>query len=235
MSACMRAVRPSTTGRISATPVPPWSWTCWCACCGVLFPRVTYVRNITDIDDKINARSLETGEPIAAITARTTADYHADMEALGVLPPDVEPRATAHVPEMIAVIERLLAGGHAYEADGHVLFAVASYPEYGALSGRSPDELLAGARIDVAPYKRDAGDFVLWKPSKPELPGWEVAMGARPAGLAYRVQRHGVALSRRDFRPACRRAGPDLPAPRERAGAVVLRVSRQRVRPALGA
>ncbi len=142
-----------------------------------LFPRVTYVRNITDIDDKINARSKESGEPIGAITARTTADYHADMAALGAAPPDEEPRATGHVREMIAIIERLIASGHAYEAQGHVLFAVRTYPRYGHLSGRSPEELLAGARIDVAPYKRDAGDFVLWKPSSDDLPGWESPWG----------------------------------------------------------
>ncbi|HYF06377.1 MAG TPA: cysteine--tRNA ligase [Acetobacteraceae bacterium] len=138
-----------------------------------LYPRVTYVRNITDVDDKINARSRESGEPIAAITARTTADFHADMAALGNLPPDVEPRATGHIAEMISLIGRLIANGHAYEAQGHVLFSVPSFPEYGKLSGRSPDELLAGARIDVAPYKRDAGDFVLWKPSDENTPGWD--------------------------------------------------------------
>ncbi len=142
-----------------------------------LYPRVTYVRNITDVDDKINARAAESGEPIAAITARTTADFHADMAALGALPPDIEPRATGHVAEMIALIERLIAGGHAYAAEGHVLFAVARFAEYGRLSGRSPDELLAGARVDVAPYKRDPGDFVLWKPSTPDLPGWDSPWG----------------------------------------------------------
>jgi cysteinyl-tRNA synthetase len=142
-----------------------------------LFPRVTYVRNITDVDDKINARAAEAGETIASVTARTTADYHADMEAIGNLPPDIEPRATAHVPEMVAVIERLIASDHAYAADGHVLFAVASFARYGALSGRSPDDLLAGARVEVAPYKRDPGDFVLWKPSPPDLPGWDSPWG----------------------------------------------------------
>jgi cysteinyl-tRNA synthetase len=142
-----------------------------------LYPRVTYVRNITDVDDKINARAAETGEPIGAITARTTADFHADMAELGALPPDVEPRATAHIAEMIDLIERLIASGHAYAAEGHVLFSVTSYAEYGKLSGRSPDELLAGARVDVAPYKRDPGDFVLWKPSTPDLPGWDSPWG----------------------------------------------------------
>jgi cysteinyl-tRNA synthetase len=142
-----------------------------------LYPRLTYVRNVTDVDDKINARALESGEPIAAITARTLADFHADMAALGALPPDIEPRATAHIGEMIALIERLIAGGHAYAADGHVLFAVESFPSYGRLSGRSPEELLAGARVEVAPYKRDPGDFVLWKPSPPGLPGWDSPWG----------------------------------------------------------
>ncbi len=143
----------------------------------LLYPRVTYVRNITDVDDKINARAKESGEPIASITARTTADFHGDMAALGVLPPDQEPRATQHIAEMIEIIGKLIASGHAYAADGHVLFSVPSYRQYGHLSGRSPDELLAGARIDVAPYKRDAGDFVLWKPSPPDLPGWDSPWG----------------------------------------------------------
>ena len=142
-----------------------------------LYPRVTYVRNITDVDDKIIARAGESGEAIDAITARTGADFHADMATLGVLPPDVEPRATGHIPEMIAMIERLIASGHAYEAEGHVLFAVARFAEYGRLSGRSPDELLDGARVEVAPYKRDPGDFVLWKPSDPALPGWDSPWG----------------------------------------------------------
>ncbi len=142
-----------------------------------LYPRVTYVRNITDVDDKINARAAASGESIAEVTERTSAWYHADMAALGGLPPDVEPRATAHIAEMIAINQRLIASGHAYAADGHVLFAVPSFPRYGRLSGHNPDELLAGARVDVAPYKRDPGDFVLWKPSPPELPGWDSPWG----------------------------------------------------------
>ncbi|WBV44516.1 cysteine--tRNA ligase [Pseudoroseomonas cervicalis] len=141
------------------------------------FPRVTYVRNITDVDDKINARSQESGEPIAAITARTTADFHRDMAALGCLPPDEEPRATDNIAQMIQLIERLIANGHAYAAEGHVLFSVSSFPGYGALSGRSPDEMLAGARVEIAPYKREAGDFVLWKPSSDDLPGWDSPWG----------------------------------------------------------
>ncbi len=142
-----------------------------------LYPHLTYVRNITDVEDKINARAQETGESIEAITARTTADFHADMAALGALPPDEEPRATAHIAEMIMIIQRLIDSRHAYEAEGHVLFAVGTDPGYGKLSGRSQEELLAGARIEVAPYTRDAGDFVLWKPSTDDLPGWSSPWG----------------------------------------------------------
>ena len=142
-----------------------------------LYPQVTYVRNITDIDDKINEASRKSGEPIESITARTTKAFHEDIAALGALPPDVEPRATAHVPQMIALIEALIEAGHAYEAEGHVLFHVPSAPRYGALSGRNRDELIAGARVEVAPYKRDPADFVLWKPSDETLPGWDSAWG----------------------------------------------------------
>jgi cysteinyl-tRNA synthetase len=141
------------------------------------YPRVTYARNITDVEDKIIDRARESGEGIEALTARTTADYHRDMASLGNLPPDVEPRATGSIAEMIALIERLIANGHAYAAEGHVLFAVASFERYGALSGRSRDEMLAGARVEVAPYKRDPGDFVLWKPSTPDIPGWDSPWG----------------------------------------------------------
>ena len=142
-----------------------------------LYPSVTYVRNITDIDDKINEASRKSGEPIESITARTTKAFHEDIAALGALPPDVEPRATAHVPQMIALIETLIEAGNAYEAEGHVLFHVPSAPRYGALSGRNRDEMIAGARVEVAPYKRDPADFVLWKPSDETLPGWESAWG----------------------------------------------------------
>jgi cysteinyl-tRNA synthetase len=141
------------------------------------FPRVTYVRNITDVDDKINARSKESGEPIGVVTARTTADFHRDMAALGCLPPDEEPRATDNIAPMITLIEKLIENGHAYAAEGHVLFSVPSFPDYGKLSGRTPDEMLAGARVEVAPYKRDPGDFVLWKPSDAEMPGWDSPWG----------------------------------------------------------
>ena len=142
-----------------------------------LYPRVTYVRNITDVDDKINARAAESGETIAEVTARTGAQFAADMAALGNAVPDIEPRATAHIAEMIVLIERMIAAGHAYAAEGHALFAVNSFAEYGRLSGRDPEALLAGARVEVAPYKRNPGDFVLWKPSPPELPGWDSPWG----------------------------------------------------------
>ena len=136
-----------------------------------------YARNITDIDDKINNAARERGVPIGEITARFTAAYLDDMAALGVKPQNIQPEATAHVPQIIEMIQRLIDAGHAYEADGHVLFAVGTFAGYGKLSRRDPEELLAGARIDVAPYKRDAGDFVLWKPSTDDLPGWESPWG----------------------------------------------------------
>ncbi|MDP6436149.1 MAG: cysteine--tRNA ligase [Gammaproteobacteria bacterium] len=138
---------------------------------------VIYVRNITDIDDKINAAAEESGESIEVIAARHAADYHADMEALGVLSPDVEPYATHHLAEMIRMIEGLIEGGHAYEAEGHVLFRVGSFSDYGMLSRRDRRQLLDGARVEVAPYKEDPGDFILWKPSTPEQPGWESPWG----------------------------------------------------------
>lgn len=141
------------------------------------YGNLRYARNITDVDDKINAAAAEQGVPIAAITDRFTAAYHADMAALGVAPPDIEPHATAHIPQIIAMIEQLIEGGHAYAADGHVLFAVDSFQRYGQLSRRDPDEMLAGARVEVAPYKRHAGDFVLWKPSTADLPGWDSPWG----------------------------------------------------------
>ncbi len=142
-----------------------------------LFPRVTYVRNITDIDDKIIDRARRSGESIEALTARTTAAFHEDAAALGCLPPTREPRATEHVDDMIRLIERLLARGCAYVAEGHVLFHVPAWPRYGALSRRPREEQIAGARVEVAPYKRDPADFVLWKPSPPELPGWDSPWG----------------------------------------------------------
>jgi len=139
--------------------------------------HVTYVRNITDIDDKIIAAAQESGEAIDEITRRTTRAFHDDMAALGTLEPDREPRATEHIPEMITLIERLLERGHAYEADGHVLFHVPSMAAYGRLSGRNRKEQVAGARVEVAPYKKDPADFVLWKPSADEMPGWPSPWG----------------------------------------------------------
>ena len=136
-----------------------------------------YARNITDVDDKINQAAREQGVPISAITDRFAAAYREDMAALGVAPPDLEPEATAHIPQIIAMIERLIASGHAYAAEGHVLFAVGSFAGYGKLSRRDPEEMLAGARVEVAPYKKDAGDFVLWKPSSDDLPGWDSPWG----------------------------------------------------------
>ncbi|MSO93737.1 MAG: cysteine--tRNA ligase [Rhodospirillales bacterium] len=149
-----------------------------------LYPKVTYVRNITDVDDKIIAAAKESGEPIGSITKRTEQAFHEDAKALGALDPDVEPRATEHIPEMIRMIEALIEKGHAYAymaeghaGDGHVLFSVPSMPTYGRLSRHSRDELIAGARVEVAPYKKDPADFVLWKPSTPDLPGWDSPWG----------------------------------------------------------
>ena len=139
-----------------------------------------YARNITDVDDKINAAAKELGTPISTITDKYAAAYREDMAALGVdgdFAPDIEPAATAHMPQMIAMIERLVADGHAYAAEGHVLFAVASFAGYGKLSRRDTEDMLAGARVEVAPYKRDPGDFVLWKPSSDDLPGWDSPWG----------------------------------------------------------
>ncbi len=138
---------------------------------------VTYARNITDVDDRINAAAQESGKPIGEITERFIDAYNSDMAALGVLPPDVEPRATVHIAEMIAMIEALVAKGCAYEAEGHVLFDTGSSDAYGRLSKRNLREMIAGARVEVAPYKRSPQDFVLWKPSTPELPGWESPWG----------------------------------------------------------
>jgi cysteinyl-tRNA synthetase len=142
-----------------------------------LYPSVVYVRNITDVDDKINKRAAENGETIAELTAKTTKLFHQDIAALNALPPDFEPRATAHISQMIAMIQMLIERGHAYVAEGHALFDTQSMAAYGRLSGRSLDEMIAGARVDVAPYKRNPADFVLWKPSTPDLPGWDSPWG----------------------------------------------------------
>jgi len=138
---------------------------------------VVYARNITDVDDKINAKAAAEGEPIRVITDRYAAIYRDDMEALGALAPTMEPRATDHIQAMLAMIDALVAKGAAYVAEGHVLFDTQAYPGYGQLSGRSLDDMIAGARVEVAPYKRHPADFVLWKPSKAGEPAWDSPFG----------------------------------------------------------
>jgi cysteinyl-tRNA synthetase len=143
-----------------------------------MYKDVRYARNVTDVDDKINRAALDAGEPIAELSERFTAAYNEDVKALGVLDATVEPRATHHIAEIVAMIERLIARGHAYtDNEGHVLFHVPSDPSYGSLSHRSLEDMIDGARVEVASYKRDPKDFVLWKPSTPELPGWTSPWG----------------------------------------------------------
>lgn len=144
--------------------------------------HVKYVRNITDVDDKINARAAERGIDIRELTEETYQNFKSDVAALGCLPPTVEPRATEHIEEMKAIIERLIASGHAYVAEDNVLFNVPSMTDYGQLSKRPMDEMIAGARVEVAPYKKDAQDFVLWKPSKAGEPGWPSPGGIKTPG-----------------------------------------------------
>ena len=162
--------------------------------------QVTYVRNITDIDDKINARAQETKgdrailDVVRELTSNTGRIYHEDVTALGCLPPTHEPRATEYVPRMISLIERLIAAGCAYEAEGHVLFDVSAKTDYGKLAHRSLDEMIAGARVDVAPYKRGPMDFVLWKPSDASLPGWESPWGRGRPGWHIECSAMGEAL-----------------------------------------
>jgi len=143
------------------------------------YPKVIYARNITDVDDKINAAAAaaEQNVSIDVISGRYAEAYHTDMAALGVGLPSIEPRATEHIPQMIDMIERLVKSGHAYEAEGHVLFSVESFENYGSLSGRDVNEMMAGARVEVADFKRHPGDFVLWKPSVDPLPGWDSPWG----------------------------------------------------------
>lgn len=141
------------------------------------YPQVVYARNITDIDDRINKLAHDQGVPIEVISNRYADAYFADMQALGAAQPDVQPRATEHIAQIVRMCERLIASKHAYVAEGHVLFDIASFPAYGKLSGRSPDEMIAGSRIEIAPYKRNPADFVLWKPSTDDLPGWESPWG----------------------------------------------------------
>jgi len=162
--------------------------------------HVTYVRNVTDVDDKINARAAERGISIQELTKTTYDNFKADVDALGCLPPTIEPRATEYVSkpaaciDMIRLIERLIANGNAYVAEGHVLFAVSTMPDYGKLSKRSLDEMVAGARVEVAPYKRDPMDFVLWKPSSPELPGWDSPWGRGRPGWHIECSAMSAAL-----------------------------------------
>ena len=194
----------SMTSPISATPGRSSCSTCCSGSCAISTApsHVTYVRNITDVDDKINARAardfpgLPLNEAIAKVTEATERQFHEDVAALGALPPTHEPRATQYIDTMRVMIERLIARGVAYVAEDHVLFSPSAMdalpwaPRYGTLAHRSLDEMLAGARVDVAPYKRDPMDFVLWKPSKPNEPGWPSPAGiarARASRLAYRV------------------------------------------------
>jgi cysteinyl-tRNA synthetase len=144
--------------------------------------HVTYVRNVTDVDDKINARALERGISIRDLTEETYRNFKEDVAALGSLPPTVEPRATEHITEMKVLIERLVKSGHAYVAEENILFHVPSMPDYGKLSKRPLDEMIAGARVEVAPYKKDAQDFILWKPSKAGEPAWPSPAGIRTPG-----------------------------------------------------
>ena len=141
------------------------------------FPQLVYARNITDVEDKIHKAAADQGVEVSTIIDKFTRIYHEDMGALGVLPPDIEPRVTESMDAIISMIEALITAGHAYEADGHALFNVPSFEQYGALSGRSRDDMIAGARVEVAPYKKDAADFVLWKPSNDSQPGWDSPWG----------------------------------------------------------
>jgi cysteinyl-tRNA synthetase len=175
------------------------------------FPKLTYARNITDVDDKINAAAVERGISIQQLTEETTQQFHADMNALGCELPDIEPRATTHIAEMIALIQSLIDGGYAYAAEGHVLFRVQKDAGYGKLSRRSVDDMVAGARVEVAPYKEYAGDFVLWKPASEKddasskfespwgvgRPGWHIecsAMASKHLGVNFDIHGGGADL-----------------------------------------
>ncbi|PJB70879.1 MAG: cysteine--tRNA ligase [Alphaproteobacteria bacterium CG_4_9_14_3_um_filter_47_13] len=142
-----------------------------------LYPHVTYVSNITDVDDKIINAAAQTKEPIEALTEKFAAIYNQDLAKLGVQRPDIQPKATEHIGDMVSLIGSLIRKGHAYEAEGHVLFNVPSFPQYGALSHRSRDDQIAGSRVEIAPYKKDPADFVLWKPSSDDQPGWDSPWG----------------------------------------------------------
>jgi len=158
------------------------------------FATVTYVRNLTDVDDKINAAALAERLPIGMITERYTRTYHADMAALNVCPPTIEPKVTDHIPDIIALIGRLIGQGNAYAAEAHVLFHVPSFKDYGALSRRNLEDMIAGARVEVAPFKKHPADFVLWKPSTLDQPGWESPWGRGRPGwhieCSAMIERH---------------------------------------------
>lgn len=164
-----------------------------------VYPKVTYVRNITDIDDKINKKITETGRSLADITNEVTGYYHDDMGYMNVELPTIEPRATHHIPEMIDLIQRLIDRDHAYEAEGHVLFSVKSMETYGQFSNRSLDDMIAGARVEVAPYKKYAGDFVLWKPSDAETPGWDSPWGRGRPGWHLECSAMSIKYLGQDF------------------------------------
>ena len=142
-----------------------------------LYPRVTYVSNITDIDDKIINAAIEQDIPISELTKKYEKIYNDNLIELGVSPPDIQPRATDHIAEMIKQVEALIDNGHAYEAEGHVLYSVNTFSNYGSLSGRDKEEQIAGSRVEVAPYKKDPADFILWKPSNKDQPGWDSPWG----------------------------------------------------------
>ena len=183
--------------------------------------EVTYVRNITDVNDKIIKRAREQNEPIDAVTARFIAFMNEDAAALGVIKPDVEPRATQHIDGMLRMIERLLARGHAYQsANGDIYYDVSSFKSYGRLSGRRVEDLYAGARVEVDEAKDDPLDFVLWKRAKDGEPSWGSPWGPQTSGLAYRVLGDVHRVFRRAFRYSRRRPGSTVSPPRKRNRAV---------------
>lgn len=198
------------------------------------YRELVYARNFTDVDDKINAAAAATGVSIGSITSRYIDAYHQDMQALSVLAPDVEPRVTAHIDDIITLVQTLIERGHAYEAEGHVLFEVASYPEYGHLSGRRPEDMLAGARVEVAPYKRDPLDFVLWKPSSDEQPGWDSPWGRGRPGWHVECTAMDRSTPGPHHRHSRRWSGSDFPPSRKRDRSGHLR-PRRALLPHLGA
>ncbi len=178
--------------------------------------KVTYVRNITDIDDKIIQRAAQNGEDWSELARRFTVAMHEDCATLGLQVPDIEPRATEFIAPIIAMTQTLIDKGYAYlAANGDVMYSVRKFANYGALSGKKIDELRAGSRVQVDEFKLDPLDFVLWKHAKPGEPSWPSPWGAGTSRLAHRVLGHVDELARRLFRPARRRLGFEVPAPRE--------------------